>query len=137
MLTPASKLKTTFVSWDTKAEKLAPRARTLARLTQDVPQQRMYGARRPLLTDEIIVFAYTGRRVLLEGKQKGRSPMIGNPGPIVVVVGEEKLLLPIVGPVPPSLVGEVATEEASHLFRSRFPAVEKTSRCEVVRLLVD
>jgi hypothetical protein len=56
---------------------------------------------------------------------------------VVVVVGEEKLLLSVVGPVSPSLSGEVATEEASHLFCSHVPAVEKTSRCEVVCFLVD
>ena len=46
-------------------------------------------------------------------------------------------LLSVVGPVAPGLPSEVAAEEAPHLFSSRISAVEKSSRGEVVRLLVD
>jgi hypothetical protein len=62
--------------------------------------------------------------------------MIGNPSPIVAVVGEEKLLLPVVSPVSPSLPREVAAEEASYHFGSWVPAVEEATRREVVRLIV-
>src|SRR5215217_1379203 len=77
---------------------------------------------------------YAGRRVVVGAQQTASAPK--DPGPIVVVVGEEKLLLADVGPVSPSLPREVAAEEASHLFCSWLPAVEKASRGEVVRLLV-
>jgi hypothetical protein len=43
-------------------------------LTQDLPRQRMCGARRPLLTNEITVSCFLGTPGFLEGKQKGRSP---------------------------------------------------------------
>ena len=36
--------------------------------------------------------------------------------------------------MPPYLAGEVAAAEASHLFGSRFPAVEEPARGEVVEL---
>jgi len=36
--------------------------------------------------------------------------------------------------MPPCLAGEVAAEEAPHLFGSRFPAVEKLTGSEVVEL---
>ena len=52
------------------------------------------------------------------------------------MVGEERLLLPIVDPVVPDLIGEVSTEEASHLFSARVPAVEEPTRGEVVELAV-
>jgi hypothetical protein len=53
------------------------------------------------------------------------------------MVGKEKLLLPVVGPVAPGFPGEVAAEEAPYLFGPRVPAVEKPTGGEVVRLLVD
>src|SRR5215210_8880976 len=78
---------------------------------------------------------YAGRRVVVGAQQTASAPK--DPGPIVVVVGEEKLLLADVGPVSPSLPREVAAEEASHLFGSWLPAVEESSRGEVVCLIVD
>jgi len=45
-------------------------------------------------------------------------------------------LLPVVGPVTPDLIGKVAAEEASYLFGSRIPAVEKSSGGEVVEFAV-
>src|ERR687897_62968 len=44
--------------------------------------------------------------------------------------------LPIIGPIVPSLIGEVAAEEAAHLIASRLPAVEESSGGEVVELAV-
>ena len=44
--------------------------------------------------------------------------------------------LPIIGPVVPDLIGEVAAEEASHLLGSRLPAVEESAGGEVVELTV-
>ena len=67
------------------------------------------------------------------GIEKSRSPQQGAPARSV---GEEKLLLPVVGSVAPGLPGEVAAEEAPYLFSSRVPAVEKSSRGEVVELAV-
>jgi hypothetical protein len=39
-----------------------------------------------------------------------------------------------IGPIVPDLVGEVATEEASHLLRAGFSTVEEPTRGEVVEL---
>ena len=52
------------------------------------------------------------------------------------MIGEEKFLLPVVGPVVPDLVGEVAAEVASYLFGSWVPAVEKPTRGEVIELAI-
>jgi len=84
----------------------------------------------PLWDEEAI---YAGSSVV--GAQRTASAP-KDPSPIQVV-GEEKLLLAIVSPVSPSLPREVAAEEASHLFGSWLPAVEKPSRGEVVCLIVD
>ena len=40
------------------------------------------------------------------------------------MVGEERLLLPVVDPVVPDLIGEVAAEEPSQCFAYRVLAVE-------------
>jgi hypothetical protein len=53
------------------------------------------------------------------------------------MVGEESLLLPVVGPGVPDLIGEVATEVTSQCSGSRVLAVEKPTGGEVVRLLVE
>src|ERR671910_2365425 len=53
------------------------------------------------------------------------------------MVGEESLLLPVVGPGVPDLIGEVATEVASQCSSSRVLAVEEPAGGEVVRLLVE
>src|ERR687894_482399 len=53
------------------------------------------------------------------------------------MVGEESLLLPVVGPGVPDLIGEVATEEASQCSGCPVLAVEEPAGGEVVRLLVE
>jgi hypothetical protein len=45
-------------------------------------------------------------------------------------------LLPVVGPVAPDLISEVAAEESSYLFGSRLLAVEKSTGGEVVEFAV-
>jgi hypothetical protein len=48
-----------------------------------------------------------------------------------------KLLLGVVGPVVPNVVGKVAAEEASHLFRSRILPIEEPTGGEVVGISPD
>ena len=63
---------------------------------------------------------------------KGPKPLYRSPG---LVVSEGRLLL-AVGPVVPSRIGEVATEEAPYLFGPRVHAVEKPTGGEVVSLAI-
>ena len=52
------------------------------------------------------------------------------------MIGEEKLLLPVVGPIVPRFAGKVAAEEAPHHFGSWVPAVEEPAGGEVVELAI-